>query len=298
MSDNEKFITLDNLGTFKNNVEEKIATKQDTLISGTNIKTINGNSLLGSDGIVVQDVMQSLTDEEIEEAWNNVPDPVLNNNSWKMIAVVCKSGKATDYWSLGATKTTVGKDGNVITYRICDMYNAYPGKVVFEQVDTGTNGYVWNYNTYKDDDNAYNNYEISDMRKNRLSVIFANYSDELQFVITPTSYIVAKNGTSSTLLTLTDKLFLPAEREIFETRTYSRQAEWDALTRFALYAVNDTADFRKKYRIGAKTHSSDWWLRSPNDGNTEKVCNVYRNGYATWSYANGACDVAPCFTLG
>lgn len=34
-------------------IKTKIDTKQDTLVSGTNIKTVNGNSLLGSGDITI-----------------------------------------------------------------------------------------------------------------------------------------------------------------------------------------------------------------------------------------------------
>jgi len=39
--------------TALNNLNNRIETKQNTLISGTNIKTINGNSLLGSGNITI-----------------------------------------------------------------------------------------------------------------------------------------------------------------------------------------------------------------------------------------------------
>ena len=48
--------------------------KQDTLVSGTNIKTINGNSLLGSGNInidVGSDV-EAFTAAEVQTIWNGV----------------------------------------------------------------------------------------------------------------------------------------------------------------------------------------------------------------------------------
>jgi len=52
---NEKFITLDNLSTFKfkydEQVNEQLDNKQEQLVSGTNIKTINNESILGSGNI-------------------------------------------------------------------------------------------------------------------------------------------------------------------------------------------------------------------------------------------------------
>lgn len=47
LQNDSDFVTLENLN-------EKLATKQDNLVSGTNIKTINGKSLLGSGDIVIE----------------------------------------------------------------------------------------------------------------------------------------------------------------------------------------------------------------------------------------------------
>lgn len=60
---------ISNLAT-KTEVTEGLATKQDTLVSGTNIKTINGESILGSGNIVIQgggssDVDKAYVDEQL-----------------------------------------------------------------------------------------------------------------------------------------------------------------------------------------------------------------------------------------
>ena len=56
-------------------VNEIIDDKQDTLVSGTNIKTINGTSLLGSGNIEIQgggaDV-EAFTAAEVQTIWNGV----------------------------------------------------------------------------------------------------------------------------------------------------------------------------------------------------------------------------------
>jgi hypothetical protein len=42
-------------------VDTEVATKQNTLVSGTNIKTVNGNSILGSGDLVVSPIEQVVT---------------------------------------------------------------------------------------------------------------------------------------------------------------------------------------------------------------------------------------------
>lgn len=58
----DKLITLDNLAVFK---EEIDAGKQDTLVSGTNIKTINNSSILGSGNLSVGGGIEEISDQYI-----------------------------------------------------------------------------------------------------------------------------------------------------------------------------------------------------------------------------------------
>lgn len=221
-------------------------------------------------------------------------DPVLANNSWAKIRAVCEAGNASAYWSLGDTKTDVGTDSVTRTMRICDMQGLYGKHVVFEQVEQEANAAVWNQSSNTDDDSCYNNYNISYMRNTVLPALLNNYSASLSSEITNTTYKVAKNGNNSTILDLTDKLFLPAEKEIFGSATYSRTEEASALTWFALYQANNTDAFRIKYRSGG---AQIWWERSPRSGVTDLVCYVGRYGSADISFANLTVGVAPCFAF-
>ena len=58
----DKFLNGTGLNELRNWVNDKLTTKQDTLISGTNIKTINGNSVLGSGDLTISGGLQNLVD--------------------------------------------------------------------------------------------------------------------------------------------------------------------------------------------------------------------------------------------
>lgn len=302
----DKLINLDNLGRFKENLDVVLEDKAD--VDGVYSKT-QADTLLGgkqdnlsatqleniNDVPNKQDAMDAISNDFVDLLFGKLAvDSTLANNPWSTIAAVFEAGMAGNYWAIGDTKTNVGTDSTTRTFRICDMSGMYGKHGVFEQVELEATAYVWNREANKDGDNAYNDYEISDVRKTVLPGVFAKYGSDLQSVITPTSYIVAENGTSSTLLTLSDKLFLPAEKEIFGSRQYSRQNEANALTWFALYAANDSNAFRVKNRSGS---ASSWWQRSPNSGYTNYVCIVYSNGGRSNIYANVSIGVAPCFAL-
>lgn len=56
-------------------INELVDGKQDTLVSGTNIKTINGTSLLGSGNIDIQgggSDVEAFTAAEVQTIWNGV----------------------------------------------------------------------------------------------------------------------------------------------------------------------------------------------------------------------------------
>ena len=223
------------------------------------------------------------------------PSSTLNNNSWPMIKAVCDLGEAGNYWSVGDTKTDVGTDGVTRTFRISDMSGIYGKNVVFEQVELEETAYAANTLENVDDDQCADNYSISDMRTTVLPSIMAKYSSSLQAVLTDTTYKVAKNADGDEILELTDKLFLPAEKEVFGASVYSVQDEAAELTQFQWYAAHSSASDRIKY-IGET--ATEWWLRSPAEQYAEDFCIIGSNGNANGGTVTVAYGVAPCFALG
>lgn len=290
-------LLLENVNSLRKQIQTALNTKQDTLVNGTNIKTVDGVSILGSGNI---QTVNPITDAEIELLFND-PDPILSNNSWGIIKAICEAGNAANYWALGDTKTDIGTDGVTRTFRIADMQGLYGKHVVFEQVELESTGYSWNQTSNVDMYNCINNYSISQMRTTHLPAILAKYSDELQSAITNTKYKVATNGRYGTILELEDKLFLAAEREILGSRVNSRTDEWNALKRFQIYAANDTNEFRKKYKLGTSS-VDDWWLRSPMANASiyyrEYACLINENGGTGVNYnLYSSLGVAPFFSF-
>lgn len=221
-------------------------------------------------------------------------DSTLSNNSWSTIKAVCEQGVASNYWAVGDTKTDAGTDGNTRTFRIADMTGMYGKHVVFEQVELEPLAYQWNSSSNVDSDNCSNNYNISNMRNTHLPAIMTKYSSSLQNSLTNTTYKVATNGNNGTILNLTNKLFLPAEKEIWATRYYSRTEEFDVLTTFSYYMTHTAASDRIKYR---SLYANNWWLRSPNSGDPDFVCRVGIYGGNDYYRASASNGVATCFSL-
>ena len=214
-------------------------------------------------------------------------DPVLANNSWETIKAVCEAGNASNYWSVGDTKTDTGTDSTTRTMRICDMQGLYGKHVVFEQVEQETTAYQWSSNNSND-------YSASTIKTTMNSTIKGYYSSALQGALTTTTVKVAENGSSSTNLDVTDYLFLPAEKEIFGASYNARLSEADVLTQYQWYTAHNTANDHKKLRSGVAKY---WWLRSPKAGNSNDVCGVSSSGNADFNPANGTYGLAPCFAF-
>ena len=223
-----------------------------------------------------------------------VIDPVLENNSWDVIKQVCQAGNAGDYWALGDTKTVTGSDSQARTVRIDDMSGLYSKHVVFSFLNRTETSEVWD----ADNVNSYANSDVKTAIDAGGSIFSVFVDSALAAQLTNTTVQVAAGGNDGTLVSVTGKMFLPAEREIFASRTYSRTEEWDALTQYAYYSTVDTsADARKRYKASTPTTAGGWWLRSPSSGDTNGVCYVSNNGGANHINAYYIHGVAPCFAF-
>lgn len=86
----------------KNETETALAGKQATLVSGTNIKTINGNSILGEGNLVIESGSQITVDSELSTTstnpvQNKVITGALNNKANSAdLASVATSGSYND----------------------------------------------------------------------------------------------------------------------------------------------------------------------------------------------------------
>ena len=219
-------------------------------------------------------------------------DPVLNNNDWATIRQVCEAGEASNYWAVGDTKTDVGTDGNTRTFRIVDMQGLYGKHVVFEQVETEPQIYAINSSS------SNNDYSTSQMRITHLPAIMQLYSSELQESLTNTTYKVAENGNSSTVLSLTDKLFLAAGKELWVSpnSSYFRDEENAALTTYQYYAANTASSYKIKQRMNT-TDVDAWFLRSPCKGNTVFATYVRSEGTSAVIDTTGSGGTTPCFSF-
>lgn len=101
--------------------------------------------------------------------------------------------------------------------------------------------------------------------------------------------ITAETYNGSTNQESVDYFALPAEKEIFDSRNYSTETEFNALFQFDYYKT--TSNRVKK--LGKTGTASIWWERSPDCNYSTNFCIVGSDGYANHYYAGYTGVLAP-----
>ena len=217
-----------------------------------------------------------LTDEyTLEEFWKGeIPDPILNNNSFAVIKTVSDAGNGASYWSVGDRKGvtlsgTIGQGSYTVAlsgtwYMSILGFNHNSSKegsnrIHFQFGWTALTGGVqvafctWSsndiggiatqdgaggcMNTTNTNSGGWNS---SIMRTNTLNTQFkACLPSDLRSVLkTVTKYTDNTGGgsdTASYVTATTDTIFLPAKFEVFGTRSYANSAEQNSQVQYDYY---------------------------------------------------------------
>ena len=125
---------------------------------------------------------------------------------------------------------------------------------------------------------------------------YATLPDDVTAYIAERTVQYSSGNGGSSLVAATDKIWLPREKEIFGTVTYSTSTEGATCSQFPIYATS--ANRIKTMGVsGAITY---WWESSPSINSsapTAGFCSVRADGLANAGSAGGAHGVVPCFQL-
>ena len=203
------------------------------------------------------------------------------DNTWETIIAACQRGAVPETWAVGNNKTMmingmsyhvdiIGKNHDTyaaggtapLTFQLHDCYASTKA-----MNSSNTNSGGW---------------KNSAMRTTHLPAILALMPTEVQNGIREVSKKASVGGASSTIETVSDKLFLLSEVEIFGSTYYSAASEG---TQYDYYKAGNSKV--KKWR-----GSADFWFeRSPTSRyNPNRFCQVDSGGQPSMlpaSYANG-----------
>lgn len=205
----------------------------------------------------------------------------LNDTTWENINMVSKLGMAKQFWSVGDTKTISVNGTNyefqIIGFNHDDKTAGGKAGITFQMVDCLSTTY--NMNSSNTNNGGWKN---SAMRS-RMSTFLSQLPSDLQSVIKAVNKLVSVGNNTSTIETVSDKLFLLSEVEIFGSTTYSFAGEG---SQYDWYKAGNTKV--KKVNGSANT----WWERSPRSGDAGAFCAVGSAGRANDGYASGSLGVS------
>ena len=212
--------------------------------------------------------------------------PDLETSSWRLISAVAEAGNAASFWSVGATKTIklngVSYTAQIIGFNHDTKTAGGKAGITFQLVDCLNNTYQMNSS-----DTNVGGWKSSALRS-RMSEFLGQLDEDLQSVIKPVNKLVSIGNETSTIETVSDKLFLLSEVEIYSsTHLYfageGSQYEW--------YKAGNT---RVKKVNGSKY---SWWERSPYSKNTNSFCSISSADFADSDIASRSIGVSFAFCV-
>ena len=253
-----------------------------TLISGTAYSVTGGRELIGGTGYSIKKGRTLIGGTGDDITFAPPYDSVFANNTWEQIIKACHNNAVPDTWNVADQKpmTINGVDYQIdIIGKNHDTYAA-GGKapLTFQLHDC--------YADKKDMNSSNTNsggWKNSAMRRTHLPAILALMPTEVQNGIREASKKASVGGASSTIETVSEKLFLLSEVEIFGSTTYSAAGEG---TQYDYYKAGNS---KVKNRNGSK---APWLDRSPFAHNSTSFCTVYITGRADITDARNARGVA------
>lgn len=204
------------------------------------------------------------------------------DNDWSAIIAACHSGSVPSTWVVGNSKTMtingasyqvdiIGKNHDTYTAGgkaplTFQLHDCYADTKVMNSSSTNSGGWT-----------------SCAMRSTHLPAILALMPTEIQNGIREVSKKASVGGASSTIETVSDKLFLLSEVEIFGSTSYSVAGEG---TQYDYYKAGNS---KVKNRNGS---AASWWERSPYASYSTRFCLVNGNGGANYITASDARGVA------
>lgn len=204
------------------------------------------------------------------------------DNDWSAIIAACHSGSVPSTWVVGNSKTMTINGASYQVDIIGKNHDTYAsgGKapLTFQLHDCYADTKAMNSSNTNS-----GGWKNSAMRTTHLPAILALMPTEVQNGIRKVSKKASVGGASSTIETVSDKLFLLSEVEIFGSTSYSAAGEG---TQYDYYKAGNS---KLKKQNGSAAY---WWERSPYASGSTRFCLVISYGDADRNVASIAIGVA------
>ena len=204
------------------------------------------------------------------------------DNDWASIIAACHSGSVPSTWVVGNSKTMTINGASYQVDIIGKNHDTYAngGKAPLTFQLHDCYGETKNMNSSNTNSGGWTSCA---MRSTHLPAILALMPTEVQNGIREVSKKASVGGASSTIETVSDKLFLLSEVEIFGSTSYSAAGEG---TQYDYYKAGNS---KVKKQNGSAAY---WWERSPFASYSSYFCLVDGSGGANVNGASRANGVA------
>ena len=187
----------------------------------------------------------------------------LEDATWAQIQTAVQNGTLSQFASVGDTKTITLTTNETLTLQLASINDGtgsagtyYPnGTADFISVElmdsthamnsTATNVGGWN---------------SCGMRTYLNETVYPTLPTDLKSVIIEKTHMRTAGNQSTSLVSASDKLWLPTDWEVFGNTTSSRAEDADHNNHYTIFSNSAS---RIKYRKAAPTIAREWWLSSP-----------------------------------
>ena len=210
----------------------------------------------------------------------------LNDMTWEQIQAISDAGKAADYFNVGDTKNItldgVSYPAQIIGFNHDTKTAGGKAGITFQLVDCLNTTYQMNTSITN-----VGGWKSSELRS-RMDEFLGQLDEDLQSTIKAVNKLVSIGNNTSTIETVSDKLFLLSEVEIFGSTTYSFAGEG---SQYDWYKAGNT-------KVKKVDGSADLWReRSPYSGDTGSFCALNKNGGPENYGATGKMGVSFAFCV-
>jgi len=194
----------------------------------------------------------------------------LEDYSWEQIDMISQAGAAPEFWSVGDTKNISVNDvsyvAQIIGFGHDDLVSGGKAGITFQlhhcmATTAQFNPTATNVGGWKN----------SAIRTGTIATLYNQVETGLKNVIKAVNKLTSVGSGSSTIETVSDKLFLLSEVEVFGSLTYSYTGEG---SQYDYYSAGNS----KIKNVGSTPKA--WWLRSPRTSGSNYACWVGTTGTA------------------
>lgn len=272
--------------------EDLVPTEANQIWAGWDKDTTNITSDLDVRALFISPVLPSAVATGYDYLYSDNPDDKSGYTLAEFYGIITL-GQAKNYFTIGdrvkiVPNTNVFADNEIILkvygfkhFKLAD------GSGEFANVVFGMIGLMNTARAMNGSNTNAGGWDSSTMRTYLNERVFPALPRQWRVMIKPVEVLASAGGTSATIKTSEDKLFLFSRAEVgFDVSVvpYTNEVDVDAETKtFSLFTDNSS---RIKKTYNNTGSAAGWWLRSPEASHTYTFCNVTNTGGSTYINAN------------